>query len=383
MLSNIIFSLIALVIIVIVIYLIYGGIKQRTSINKVPRQLIIGIVIGIILVPISISKITTSVNALVDPTVDLSVTNKHVKITGTNTKGVLNGTTAPDTKVQLKESDGIDNLKKTTKSDNNGKFTFRKLPDDTSFKLTVIDKKSNPTSIKIEVGDIPDSAYTKLKIDGGDEVNDLNIKNDASDKNNISGTSEPSAKIKAENDDGDVVGSVIADQNGKWQITLDGPAAKNKKKMEYDLTAKVKNKLESDISFITIKNTTYDPAKKKESKQTKSTDDKESTKESQSDETNSPSDGFKLDLNTYLSNKYPDVSMSYSKGKVTLTVPGEVALLNKTLLKSYFKPINDRIFLFANANDMKSVPTFIAQTPDDTVVARTSLFGGVKVYVQK
>lgn len=87
-------------------------------------------------------------------------------------------------------------------------------------------------------------------------------------------------------------------------------------------------------------------------------------------------------MNTYLNNQYPDVSLKYSKGIATFTVPDDVQYLSKSDMKAYVKPIYDRLETFAGANDMKSIPSIYMETPDGTPIARSTLTG-FKVYADK
>lgn len=116
------------------------------------------------------------------------------------------------------------------------------------------------------------------------------------------------------------------------------------------------------------------------SEQVKDDDDTSSSSDTSS---RSSIKGFKSDMNTYLDNKYPDVTMKYDDGTATFTVPDDVADRSKSSMRNYIKPINDRIETFASANDMDSEPTLLVQTSDGTALARSTITGGFKVYEQK
>lgn len=95
--------------------------------------------------------------------------------------------------------------------------------------------------------------------------------------------------------------------------------------------------------------------------------------------------GFTDDMQTYLNNKYPDVSFNYNDtdNQAIFTVSNKVASMSKAEQKNYIKPIYDRIHLFANANDMNEVPSLYVKTFNGSMIARSSLFHEFKVYSKK
>lgn len=85
-------------------------------------------------------------------------------------------------------------------------------------------------------------------------------------------------------------------------------------------------------------------------------------------------------MNAYLDNQYPEISFSYDKDDemANFTVPNEVASMSKSAKKNYLNPINDRVGLFANAENL-DIPTILVKTQNGTNVAHSGLFG-IKVY---
>lgn len=390
MIAEIIGISIDILIIIAIIYFIVRGIKNRLTKNRWPKELIISIVVAILVIPATLYSIINATAVLATPIPVVKVPNSSIKIAGTHTTGIVHGSTTSNTLVYLKENVDKDEdpITKTTYSNSSGNFSFNKLEDDMDYKLWAKNKYHKSKTVKISVGDIPKAAYTKFEVDGADEYGDLTLKSDDSNKANISGTASKNSKITISDTNFNTVKVIQPDENGKWSFTLNGP---KKKSTDYTLNAKVAHRLESDDVSITVKNPKY--VKQAENKannqettndstnQNNNQDNTDSTKKNKTPKKSKSEaqQGFENDLNTYLNNKYPGVSCTFDGETVTLTVPDEVAYLGKHQMKAYFKPIYDRLETFASANDLDSIPTFIAQTSDGTTVARTTLFG-YKVY---
>lgn len=392
------------VLIGIVIFFILKEFKLRTNDNKWPKQFLISMIVGVVAIPAILFNLISASIVLATPVPEIFIPSNEVKITGTHTTGTLKGKTTPNTLVTLKEDVDKDEDPVTKKmySDNSGKFVFKNLEDDFDYKLSAKNKYHKSKVIKVEVGDIPDSAYTKIHITNEDEFGDTKVDQDANNEAKISGTSAKNARIRLENGNCDTIKTIYADDKGKWNLTLAGP--KDKKSKNYTVYAKVHGLLESLGNDITVKNPNYvkpqkAPKKTKDtSTDTTSNDDNQQSSETQSNDSTTnkskkstkapkPSQseaeqGFTDDMNTYLGNKYPEVSFTYSNNEATFIVPDEVAYLKKNAMKAYVQPMYDRVDLFANANGLKDTPAFIVKTQSGSNIARTSLFG-IKVYADK
>lgn len=393
MIAQIVGISIDILIILAIVYFVYRSFKKRTEKNKWPRIFIASIIVAIIFIPATIFSLSNAISVVATPIPTIKVPNSDIAITGTNTTGTLRGKTTPDTLVTLKEDVDKDEDPeiKTAYSNKKGTFIFKKLTDNMDYKIFAKNKYHKSKVVKISVGDIPKAAYTKFNINGSDDMGELHIKSDDNNQATINGTAEIKSKITIEDTNFNTVKVIKPDNNGKWSFTLDGP---KKKSTDYTLYAKVRNRLESDNFSVYIKNPKY---VKDESKETSNTSSKNKKESSQNDSLSTDSSqsqkkstsvknkkseaeqGFEDDLNTYLGNKYPEVSFTVKDGMITFIVPDDVTYLSKKQMKAYFKPIDDRIELFASANGLNSIPTFIAQTNDGTAVARTTL-SGYKVY---
>ncbi|WP_125566883.1 hypothetical protein [Companilactobacillus insicii] len=383
---------ILILIIAAVIYFLVKGFKSRTAKNKLPKMLLIAIVVAVLVIPVSAYEIIHTTIVLATPVPTINLPSNKLNITGTNRTANLHGKTTPNTRVYLKEVSDIDPIKKNTVSDKNGNFHFNHLEDSMDYKLVAKNKYHSSKVTKFSVSDIPDSAYTKIHLKNEDEVGDLEIKQDSNNQVNIYGTSNKNAKIKVENDDMNTVKTMHADSNGKWNLTL--PGAGDKKEKDYTVYAKIPGLLQSLGNDITVKNPNYvKPTKKSEAKkETQKSENTDSSDTSTSNSTphanknkSSQSDakqGYTDDMNEYLSNKYPDVSFTLSDNEATFVVPDAVAYLKKNAMKAYVQPLFDRNELFANANGLKESPAFLVKTQSGSNIARTSIFG-FKVYADK
>lgn len=395
MIAEIIGISIDLILIAVIIFFIVKGVRQRTVNSKWPKTLIISGIIGIIAIPSLIFSIVNASAVLATPVPNIFIPSTEVKITGKHTKGVLKGRTTPNTLVTLKEDVDKDEdpITKKTYSSNSGKFEFKNLEDDMDYKLSAKNKYHKSKVIKVSVGDIPDAAYTQLNVTGADD-GFLTVKSDDSNKVTVSGTGTKNSNITVQNGNYDTVQTVAIDKNGKWSLTLDGPTKKKAK--DYTLTAQIPGLLESDDVYVTVKNPNYVKPTKESANNQQSTTNNDSEKNEQTDSSNSKTgtsgktkqskseseQGFVDDMNTYLSNKYPEVSFTYTDGEANFVVPDEVAYLKKNAMKAYVQPLYDRVELFSNANNLKDTPTFLVKTQSGSNIAREGLFG-IKVYADK
>ncbi|WP_334328926.1 Ig-like domain-containing protein [Companilactobacillus sp. HBUAS59699] len=359
--------------------------QDKTHLNI---MFLLSIVVAIFFIPASIGMIGGAIYDLSHPTPALAVTNKHVKITGTNTKGTLKGTTKPNLKVKLKESDGIDHVKRTVTSDSKGKFEFRNLDSNSDFKLNAINGSNKSKTIHISVGDIPDSAYTKLSIDHSDDIGDIKVKQNENTEATITGTASKNATIELDDSNYEKIRSIHVDNNGKWSLTLKG--TDTKKKITYSVVARHRGLQESDSYDITVTNPNYTVPVKKAPTQGHDNENNKSDSQATSD-SNTPTKAndqkldkqtFVADMKAYLNNQYPDVSFKYSRGMASFTVPNEISALNKREKKAYVDPLYDRMITFLSNENMNTVPTILVETQDGTPIARSAVFSssGYKIY---
>jgi len=394
MIKDLLSIIVEIIIIICIVYFIYKTWEGRKlGKEKATTMFILSIVIAFVVLPMTFNFLGHSLNSLVHPVPTLTVSNKnnYVQITGTNTEGTLKGRTRPNTLVKLKESDDIDNVKRSTKSDRNGNFKFTSLEPDSKFKLSAVNGPNSTKAKTITISDIPDSAYTKLKINHSDWNGDIKVKTDTNNNAKISGTSSKNATIKLLNNSNYDTIKKIKTKNGKWTMTLSGQ--ESAKKVKYELEASSKKLLDSSDAEITVINPNYkkpEPKKETTNNTDKSTNSDSDASDKTTDDTTKSSqkedqESFVADMNAYLQNQYPDVTFSYSGGNANFIVPNEVAGLNKQEMKAYVDPLYSKMLLFSGNEDMKDVPTILVKTQDGTPIARTSLLhlSGYKVYAKK
>lgn len=402
MFTNVFILLLLLIVIIGVILFLRKSWKNWKNNNEKSKlMLLISIGTAIILVPLSLSGVYVMADSIVHPVPTIMIPNNTVKIQGTHTTGTLRGVTTPNILVKLNESDGVDNVKKQTYSNNKGKFYFSGLESDTDFKLKAINGPNSSKDMHVSIGDIPDSAYAKLSIDGADEFGDIKKKQDNNDQATITGHAIKNGTVELDDADYNKIKSISTGNDGKWSFTLQG--SDKKKKVEYSIFAHKKGLEDSDTDDITITNPNYvKPKKNTTAKDTDSSEkdnqssnsgtstvnnkqtkgNKKSSKASKEDE---KVQSFEADINAYLQNQYPDVMFNYDKDTNTaeVIVSDDVAYMSKSALKAYATPIYKRIKMFSTAENLDEDPYMQMQTKDGNEVARSGILVGVKVYASK
>lgn len=243
--------------IVALIYWMFRSYKSKKY-NKI--LFVISVIVSVILIIPLLNGIVSNADSIIHPTPFLKLRSKNVHINGTHTKGVLYGETLSNSKVILKDADGIDdNI--IVKSNGNGTFKATGLDDRTDYKVTAQKNGKKSDTLKISVGDIPESAYTKLHVNHSNSNNALIINNTDGNTITASGTSSPNAIIKFENPDDNyrVIKKITANNNGKWSVKLNGPGTgeNDKKEIEYYIEAKISNRLTNNDGAIFIENTNH------------------------------------------------------------------------------------------------------------------------------
>lgn len=249
--------------IVALIYWMFRSYKSKKY-NKI--LFVISVIVSVILIIPLLNGIVSNADSIIHPTPFLKLRSKNVHINGTHTKGVLYGETLSNSKVILKDADGIDdNI--IVKSNGNGTFKATGLDDRTDYKVTAQKNGKKSDTLKISVGDIPESAYTKLHVNHSNSNNALIINNTDGNIITASGTSSPNAIIKFENPDDNyrVIKKITANNNGKWSVKLNGPGTgeNDKKEIEYYIEAKISNRLTNNDGVIFIENTNHKNTPKK------------------------------------------------------------------------------------------------------------------------
>lgn len=387
MINDIVLIIVELTIIIGLIYFIKKTWQGRKKeINRRSNVMFgLSILIAVLFIPSAIGMLGHSFNSLFHPTPVLAVKSKTVKLTGTSTTGTLKGTTRPHVQVKLKESDGIDHVKKVTESDANGKFNFSGLEPNSDFKLKAINGPNKSQTMHITIGQIPDTAYTKLTIDHSDDVGEIKIKQDDSKQATVTGTASKNSTVELDDNNYNKIKSVNTGNSGKWSFTLKG--TDTKKKVEYSVDASKKGFEDSGSSYITVINPNYiAPTKqtKEKNADSNSSDKQKSTNNSKSSE-NEDEQSFVADMTAYLQNKYPNISFNYSNGTANFIVPDEVLALNKQEMKAYVDPLYNRMLMFSSNEGMKDIPTILVKTQDGSPIARSAVFStsGYKVYAKK
>jgi len=162
-------------------YLMYKGIKQRTATKKFPVFLVASIVVAIFVGLPAVGMIFYSIDDMANPAPTVTVQTKKVKITGTNSTGILKGKTSPRISVKLYDVDEEATFK-TVKSDKNGKFTVTGLEENSTYKVTAKNNGKKSEAVKVTVSDIPAAAYTKLTINNHNDTGDLTIESDSNNQ---------------------------------------------------------------------------------------------------------------------------------------------------------------------------------------------------------
>jgi hypothetical protein len=258
--------------IVALIYWVFRSYKSKKY-NKI--LFVISVIVSVILIIPLLNGIVSNADSIIHPTPFLKLRSKNVHINGTHTKGVLYGETLSNSKVILKDADGIDdNI--IVKSNGNGTFKATGLDDRTDYKVTAQKNGKKSNSVKVSVSDIPDSAYTKFHIKNANDMGSLTL-NDGNDNTvSVSGTASPHSTIKITDPDMNysVVKTLHVKSDGKWATTLNGPGTgeNDKKEKEYDFSAKVKNRATKDDDSIFIENPNHKKKQDIKSNTAKSSD---------------------------------------------------------------------------------------------------------------
>lgn len=293
MFSNILFALLSILAILGAIYSIYWGYNKFNS--GIKKPLIIAVITSAILIPSFGRVLYVNAGEIIHPTPFLKLDTKKVQIKGVRKTGTLTGKTLPNAKVQFKDPSGIfDTL--TVTANNSGNFKISNLENYMDYKVTAIKDGKKSNTQKISVSDIPTSAYTKFKISGSDDSNPSSIEINSDDNNKISvhGTSSPNSIIRIEDQDNDykLVKKIKSQQNGKWSVQLDGP--KEKKEIDYYLSAKVKDRFTNYGNTIYVTNPNY---KKPEVKKNINNSSNSNTDNSQNTSSDYPDITSKFDIN--------------------------------------------------------------------------------------
>lgn len=195
---------------------------------------------------------------------------------------------------------------------------------------------------------------------------------DSNDKVAIKGKTKPNASVNISDDTAKVDQDTHANSSGNFQF-------KNlSAEKTYDISLNYWDSTPESIR-ISPNNKEITKFEKADQKKTKShnTDTIDITnKKNGQDAIN----GFTDDMDAYLNNKYPEISFTYdNKNKIAqFIVPNKTASMNKSEKKNYINPINDRVGLFANAENL-DIPTIQVKTQNGTKIARSGILG-VKVY---